>query len=193
MHAIRIPQRYDLNVKSSLELKGLTMEGASALLLWRFTAAGAVLLIPFRVDRRFPAVRMAASNGTTVSGNTQMAILEMQLDGADWVARLLANTAAEAQSGSGLMQPLDLVTPITLYEGLYFKALSNSGTTGQYRAAFTQGDEHDINMLGCRAIASGGIVDEPTIVDVTTAHVSSIRQVPHISILGFASNELVAR
>lgn len=183
--AIRLPERYDLNVKSSAELPGVSVTTATS--AQAFVAAGGAVLVPFQVYRSFSAARMAVKNGGTVNGNTTMGIY-------DTSGSLLASTAATAQTGTSVVQIIALQAAVTLREGLYFMALSNSGTTGLYET-YPSGpgsNHYDITALGCRGIASGGIVDSPAIVDITTASLWDVRRAPALSVLAYASDELVA-
>ena len=160
---------------------------------FRFTAAGAVILIPFEVKRAFVVKRALVYNGGTVNGNTTVGVLSS--------ARvLLASTAATAQAGASVGQIIDFTAATTLAAGRYFTMLSNDGTTGLYRglgAGPLAGDAFSITSLGIRAVASGGIVTLPTIVDPSASYFRGtsaglFNNFPDVSILGFAANELVA-
>lgn len=173
------PEPFDSNVKRSSDLlRGeVTYNGQT----WTFAAASAVIFVPFTVTRQFSAQRASVCNGTTASGNTRVGIY-------DSLGGLLASTPATAQSGTSAEQIISLSAAVTLGPGRYFMALSNSGTTGSY--LILEVPLQISSSHGLRAAASGGIVTNPTIADPTTAHFAL--GLPVFSILGFASNELVA-
>lgn len=174
---------YDRNAKMSYD--GLTIPANVTTATYTFAAADAVLFAPFLVARQFTAKRMAVMNGTTPAGNVQMGIYGPG-------GQLLASTPAVAQSGSSVIQMLDLTSLLTLGPGLYFLALSPSSTSAQFTAVRTAaGGTLDANLLGFRVAASGGIVEAPVIEDLTTA-VVPFGNIPLFGALGFAAAELVA-
>ena len=174
---------YDRNAKTSLNVAGMSFTVRDGDIT--FAAADAVIFVPFTVSRPFPAQRMSVENGTTVSGNTRMGLY-------DTVGALLASTAATAQSGAAAVQFIALSSAITLGAGLYFMALSNSGTTGQYGRFRAPSGDQNLSAVGVRGATSGGIVTSPTIVDVSTSVISIDGYLPNISVLAFTASQLVA-
>ena len=179
------PEPFDLNIKTSANiLLGVSIGAGVGSVT--FAAADSVVFVPFQVTRSFAATRMAAQNGVTASGNPRLGIY-------DRGGVLLASTAATAMSGTNVPQVIALSTATTLSAGLYFMALSNSGTTGTYRAMETAASVARLVMLGIRAADSGGIVTTPTIVDPTeTTPLSTAVGVPIFAVLAYGASELAA-
>ncbi len=74
---------------------------------------------PFRLDIGATAVKMAAMNGASVSGNTDVGIYDGQFN-------YLISSGATLQAGTNAIQEFD-ITDTYLAPGLYWMALSNSG------------------------------------------------------------------
>lgn len=171
-------ETFDLNVKSSwdgLRILSVTLNLAMA-------AANVVVYRPFRVTRSFSAERMTIENGGTVSGNVRMGIL-------DSAGVLLASTAATVHTGTNATQTIALSTPTVLSAGQYFMALSLDNTTGTFIGG-TSSYEGLIHQ-GVRA-STAGIVTTPTIVDITSSHLTNANSMPLFSVLGFTASQLVA-
>lgn len=171
---------FDLNAYSSGD-HSIIAAGSDVL---AFATADAVFFAPFRVRRRFVASRMFAMNGAIAAGNTRLGIYDKD-------RALLASTPATAMSGTDVEQVISLSASVTLAPGLYFMALSNSGTTGQYVFFRILGGTGASHVVGFRAAASGGIITLPTIVDISSSIFAVMDRVPFFGVLGFASNELV--
>ena len=169
----------DLNAKSSSDNFGIDIDNVGTDLV--FGGANAVVFIPFVVYRSFAAQRMAVRNGGVASGNTRMGIY-------DRAAVLLASTAATAMSGASVVQIIDLSAAVTLGPGLYFMAISNSGTTGQYTY---HGLGTASDLIGLRGATSGGIVTSPTIVDFSTS-IHQVGRLVSMAVFDYTSSQLAA-
>ena len=84
-----------------------------------------------------------------------------------------------------------LSTPVALYPGLYFMAISNTTTTARYDAHAMSPAGPSVIMYGVRCASGGGIVTTPTIVDPSTAVVSVTDSLLMMGVLGFDADELV--
>ena len=173
--AIRLPERFDLNFKTTLDLPGVNKNAGGQEAAWG--AAGAILFYPFDVTRAFTPIRVVVENGSIINGNTTVAVYDEDIED------ILMSTAATAQTGADARQYINITTSVLLREGRYYKALSNSGATGRYSGFASFRSVYS----GVRQASSGGIVASPTIVDPATG-VYDISIIPAMTLFGYASS-----
>ena len=172
--AIRLPEIYDLNFKTTLDLPGVNKNAGGQEAAWG--AAGAVLFYPFDVKRAFTPIRVVVENGSIINGNTTVAVYDED------IKDILMSTAATAQTGADARQYINITTSVLLREGRYYKALSNSGATGRYSGFASFRSVYS----GVRQASSGGIVASPTIVDPASG-VYDISIIPAMTLFGYAA------
>jgi len=85
-------------------------------------------MMPFTLDAPYVVASLFIANGTTINGNTDIAIYS---SGGSGTSTRITSVGTIAQSGASVPQIRALATPILLPPGNYYLAVYNSGT-GQY-------------------------------------------------------------
>ena len=89
-------------------------------------------IMPFTLTSPYLVASLFIANGTTINGNTDVAIYAA---GGSGTSTRITSVGTTAQSGASVLQIRALATPLLLPAGNYYLAVYNSGT-GQY-AGFT--------------------------------------------------------
>lgn len=127
-------------------------------------SANLAIFVPFLVHTQIIAVKMFTSNGATASGNIDIGIY-------DSGQNRLVSMGSTAQSGTSAIQTFDIADTL-LEPGVYYMALSQSGTTGTFLSS-AQIPLPDIRSFGILSQALGSVTlpDPATVAAIANAYI----------------------
>lgn len=119
----------------SLESIGIAITSAGGIVFMStssavYPSANLAILIPFILAKQFTVVKMFTCNGSTASGNLDVGIYTNE-GGASPVLRLIVSKGSTAQSGTSVVQGLDIADTI-LPPGSYYMAIVMNNILGTF-------------------------------------------------------------